>query len=333
MQGIHAAPPRVLTHAGFRRMLAAERMTSWHRPATHPENRRTRRNWQRADILHEHYRLGADRPGARLLHRRAQVPDEHYREIQTRIHAVTRTGNRDARAMTIPDFGRESALAERALHASGHIYDPAGVEARAGGPAPGLGHDMQSNFAWLLGAIHARHDFEMVGPMSQRSLSRGSRPAPPSPDAEPSALLREVQALSRTGYRQAPTTQVHGVPIIPLTAPRMPRRTPALRDLDRAAPPTMPTPLQETRLRSTGMLMPDVDQQPASARMGALRTLTNTFSNPGRASTWHEGTRITRATTVGGFLAPPPVAPPPPPTASPSVAGPGLPPPPPPPMD
>lgn len=306
LSDIRQSPRHVMGQGEFTRMLAAERMTAWSTGPDNPENRRTARNWQRAPTLHEHYRLGADAPGARLLHRRGQVEQEHYRETLTRMHSVTRTTDRDPRLMTIPEFGETSARAEDELHQRGHIYDPVGVERRAG-TRPDSGHDMQSNFAWALGAMHAGHDFEMVGPLSDRSLARGSRPT--GDGAEASALLREVRALTSGGYRPEEPREVQGVPISRLVAPTR-ARSATMRDLHRWAPPTMPDQVERGALQRTGLLAPNIDAHPTSQRMGALRTITHTFQrDAGLQQTWSGGTRVQRSMTVGAFLTPPPPQP------------------------
>ncbi len=297
-------PRRVMSKLGFRRMLAAERMTSWSDTEATAESKRTSVNWQRAPTLYEHYQLGSRGPGARLLHRRAQVETENYREVQTRMHSVSRVMGQDARAMTIPEFGEKSLAAEQLLHRSGHIYDPAGVERRAqramrkpGNVGKGFGHDMQSNFAWLLGAVHAQHDFEMVGPMSKRSLSRGSKP----PGTASSALLREVQALNSAGFKADKPIDTSGVPIIRMRSPRG-KPSVTMRDLDEAAPKTMPGLRELARLEKSRVYQAKVDAQPANLRLGGVKGLIKTFSKPNTKTTWHEGKKLDRTSTLSSVI-------------------------------
>ena len=303
---INKGSREVMSDADVTRMLAAETMAAW----SHTSNEAARNalNWRRAPALVEHYRLGADNPDNRVLHRRAQVQEEHYREVQTGMHAINRTSGEDARESTLETFQQRSLAAEETLHQHGHIYDPVGVEQRAGGVGHGFGHDMQSNFAWLLGAIHAGHNFDLVGPLSDRSLTRGSKPRLPSPEAEPSALLREVQALTApsVGYTVGGSASQKGVPIIPIAAPRMPKGSVTMSDLNEAAPALIPGDAAQQALRDQGLLRPNIDNEPESARLGAVRTMSQSFrKNPQLQQTFHDGTKVARGATISSFLRPP----------------------------
>lgn len=303
------------------------------------------KNLQRAPVLYEHYRLGNDVPGPRLLHRRGQNDTEKYRNTATLLHSIDMTwGGKGTKTGDLPllyayDKGHS---AEDFLHTTGKIYDPIGVEShfKPWKEAPGLkkappkvqpkklklemgnqqgnkplnfldlikmqkkdvkngnevqegssldqlskvqnqkiqenqvevmpsGHDMQSNFAWLLGAMHNGETFELVGPITENSLMRGSK----DHENEASALLREIRALLDAGYQvvENPLVGTQQTPIITLVpGPKFDPSKVTLESLSESAPNTEPDKQELLNLEKIGIFTPKFDVEKGPIDLGVV---------------------------------------------------------------
>ncbi len=300
------------------------------------------KNLQRAPVLYEHYRLGNDVSGPRLLHRRGQNDTEKYRNTATLLHSIDMTwGGQGTKTSDLPllyayDKGHS---AEDFLHTTGKIYDPIGVESsfKPWEEAPGLkpekpkvapkklklemgqsnnkkplslfeqikmqkrevkglnqesslsqlesqqqkkveknkvevmpsGHDMQSNFAWLLGAMHNGETFELVGPITENSLMRGSK----DHQNEASALLREIRALLDAGYEvvENPNVGTQQTPIITMVpGPKYDPGKITLESLDQSAPNTKPDKQELQLLEKIGIFSPKFDEDKGPHDLGVI---------------------------------------------------------------
>ncbi|MBO1319281.1 hypothetical protein [Acanthopleuribacter pedis] len=305
------------------------------------------KNLERAEVLYEHYRLGNDVRGPRMLHRRGQDPKEQYRNLGSQLHAINMTwqgqGDKTQDLPILYAFDKGSSAKEH-LHSQGIIYDPVGVEHKLAKWSPRkevneqqkvevvkvppkkklqfkgnnflaqiqnmktkeskqpsesfkslekkmktktqdnivesqkkpevkLGHDMQSNFAWLLGAMHNGEPFELVGPLTERSLARGSN------EEEASALLREIRGLLRNGYELKPENQTLGTkqnPIIVLTPKQGydPDKV-TLESLDQSAPVSLPDEEEKKLYREMGLLVDGFDDQKQTKDLNELQKSVN----------------------------------------------------------
>ncbi|CAM2011256.1 hypothetical protein [Acanthopleuribacter pedis] len=309
------------------------------------------KNLERAEVLYEHYRLGNDVPGPRMLHRRGQNPTEKYRNTATMLHSMNMTWKgQGTKTQELPVlYAMDKAhTAEDFLHSTGKIYDPIGVQNKLkewGTPDPSLkskkkdngnqkvdiqeeqqivkkpksqpkerkkpmsfldqikqrenkpvdleafskieqrqknnlqksmvqqepknlGHDMQSNFSWLLGAMHRGEPFELVGPLTPRSLIRGSNPD------EGSALLREIRALLQNGYEVKEENQTLGTkqtPVIVFTPVEDydPKEVTMMR-LDISAPNDKPKEDELELYTQLGIFRKGFDQEQGPLDLGTV---------------------------------------------------------------
>ncbi len=291
-------------------------------PAGTPAHATAQRNLQRAEVLYRHYRLGNDVDGPRILHRRGQQPQEMYRNTASHFEGWTRmegggtpTGNVPMLQAT-PRMNEAYANAER----HGFVYNPLGVQARlvaeqpppppgaaAAGGAPAANvdaaHDMQSNFAWLMGAMHNGESFDLVGPVTQPSVERGSTPG------EASALLREVRALVAHGYVVTGVRQgLGGVPIISMApGPGFNPANVTMASLNAAAPVTMPTAGELQNLTNMGLYDAGFDASPealavntANETMTRLERVVATRERNGGTVDRNDATQRRNITTWSG---------------------------------
>ncbi len=226
-----------------------------------------KKNIERAPVLYEHYRLGNDIAGPRMLHRRGQNETENYRTLATLLHSIEMTweGEGDPTDSLPNLYALDKGLsAENYLHTTGKIYDPVGVEHTFKGKFEGKGgHDMQSNFSWLMGAMHRGEKFELVGPVTEKSLERGSQ------KGEASALLREIRALVKAGY-EVSETKTSGDNTIIVLAPGKdfdPSKVTMLT-LGQSAPISLPDENEKQDLEKMGLLDRKFDSKEQNLEMG-----------------------------------------------------------------
>lgn len=259
-----------------------------------------KKNIERAPVLYEHYRLGNDIPGPRMLHRRGQNPTENYRTLATLLHSIEMTWKGDGDPTeSLPNlYALDKGLsAENFLHTTGKIYDPVGVEHTFKGKFEGKGgHDMQSNFSWLMGAMHRGEKFELVGPVTENSLERGST------KGEASALLREIRALVKAGYEVSETKTSGDNTIIVLSPGKDfdPSKV-TMQTLDQSAPVTMPDESEKLDLEKMGLLDRKFDTQEQNLEMGKkmdeLETLSNKRDNMKKKYNHENGNDLDKITS------------------------------------
>ena len=289
----------LMTFESFKQGLKQEKTALLLKMANEPntdemrsELRTINKNIERAEVLYEHFRLGNDVEGPRMLHRRGQRPPEEYRTFQTMLHSVEMTWKGDGDAtetLPKPYFFDKAVSAENHLHSQGIIYDPVGVEQKfkqlepkpkkvlnkpnkddpVSTPYKGpekKGHDMQSNFAWLMGAVHRKENFELVGPLTKNNLERGSG------KKEASALLREVRALLAIGYEVSKEVKgTEEMPVDVLTPPKdLDPAKITMSSLNQSAPNTLPEELEIQELHEKGLFIEDFDTTKSSSQQNQV---------------------------------------------------------------
>lgn len=198
-KGTQALP---LAHPGIRSLENEDKrsITDWNLPANRAAQQRVAENRAVFDIISDPERQRESTSLQDTAHReylRALVSDE-----QTPAILHKRVGGKEGDDPLRRHYYHtqsENILAQKhntdqgQLEASGHVYNPAmTLEGR---------HAWHSNQAWLLGHMHAGHEFHQTIPHTPENLMRGSE----GHEDEVGALARETIALSQAGMNIAQT--------------------------------------------------------------------------------------------------------------------------------